>query len=116
MGCDIIRKERGSVMKRIIDGKVYNTDTATEVAHFWNGLGGSDFRNVRESLYVTKKGNWFLCGSGGPMSKYAVSNGNTTSEGSDILPISKADAMRWLESYDETEAIEKYFQDNIEEA
>jgi hypothetical protein len=50
------------------------------------------------------------------MSKYAVSNGNTTSGGSDILPISKADAMRWLESYDETEAIEKYFQDNIEEA
>lgn len=103
-------------MRRIIDGKVYDTETATEVAHYWNGLAGNDFRNVSERLYITKKGNWFTAGHGGPMSKYSVSNGNSTSGGDGLEPISQEAALRWLERNDETEAIEKYFSDKIEEA
>ena len=48
-------------MKKVIEGKVYNTDTAIELAsdHYWDGhnmeRGG---RNTY--LYKTKKGNFFL--------------------------------------------------------
>ena len=43
-------------MKQSIDGKVYNTETAKKLAHYWNGLGASDFGNLSEDLYITKKG------------------------------------------------------------
>jgi len=103
-------------MVKVIDGKRYNTDTATEIFHYWNGLSSQDFRNVSEGLYVTKKGSYFLYGSGGPMSKYAVSNENTTSGSSDIIPLSKKDAFKWCEKYADREAIETHFADMIEDA
>ena len=40
-------------MKRIINGKSYNTETAEELARGDNGLYG-DFGYCRESLYRTK--------------------------------------------------------------
>lgn len=43
-------------MKKIIDGKMYNTETATEIHHFNNGLPYSDFNYLEESLY--KKKDW----------------------------------------------------------
>lgn len=103
-------------MVKIIDGKRYNTDTATEILHYWNGLSTSDFRNVSETLYITKNGNYFLCGEGGPMSKYAVSNGNTTSGSSDIIPLTKEQAFEWCESFGNAKDTEEYFSDMIEDA
>lgn len=103
-------------MKKVVNGKVYNTDTAEEVANYSNGLGGRDFRNVDESLYKTKKGAWFLAGEGGPMTKYARACGNMTGGGDDIIPMSAEEALEWLEHHDETEAIEEHFADSIEEA
>jgi hypothetical protein len=49
-------------VKAIIDGKLYNTETATEVAsdHYWDGHNWE--RHGRNTfLYKTKKGNFFLC-------------------------------------------------------
>ena len=103
-------------MKEVINGKMYNTETA-EAIHEWdNGLYGNDFRSCEKTLYRTKKGNYFVAGEGGPMSCYAVSNGNTTSGGSGIRPIEKEDVVQWLEEHDGTEAIEQYFANEIEEA
>ena len=103
-------------MKRIIEGKTYNTATAEEVATFRDGTP-SDWRHVEEALYVTKKGAWFLAGAGGPMSGYAVSCGNNSwSGGSGIHPLSRTDALAWLERNDETDVIEEYFAEFIVEA
>lgn len=55
-------------MKKVINGKVYNTETAEEVASY-SFSNSNDFRYIREKLYRTKKGNWFLYGEGGPMTK-----------------------------------------------
>lgn len=52
-------------MKKIINGKMYNTETATELGDFWNGLSTSDFRNLSETLYRKKNGEFFLYGQGG---------------------------------------------------
>lgn len=103
-------------MVKVIDGKRYNTNTATEIDHYWNGLSSNDFRNVSESLYVTKKGNFFLYGEGGPMSKYAVSNGNLTSGSTNIIPLNKEDAFKWCERYSNSEIIDQYFPDLVEDA
>lgn len=103
-------------MKRIINGKTYNTQTATEIAHYSNGLGGGDFRNFSESLYVTQQGAYFLAGEGGPMTRYARSCGNMTSGSEGIEHVSKREALLWCEEYDFTGEIEEYFSDMIEDA
>lgn len=103
-------------MKHIIKGKRYDTETATEVAKHWNGLSNSDFRHVREALYRTPRGNWFLEGTGGPLSSYARSNGNSTYGGSGVRVLSPGEAQDWLEAHEETEAIEEYFSTTLEDA
>lgn len=65
-------------MKKIINGKSYNTETSTLIASWDNRLGYSDFRHCAESMYKTKKGVWFISGKGGAMSSWSVSNGNAT--------------------------------------
>jgi len=103
-------------MKAIIDGKRYNTETATEVAEYWNGLGGGDFGRYEESLYKTAKGAWFLAGKGGPMSPYAQSVGNGQSGGEGIRPITADEAREWLEKKNEIDALDEHFADHIEDA
>jgi hypothetical protein len=48
-------------------------------------------------LYKTKKGKYFIAGSGGPMSKYAVPSGNgSVGGGSDIKEVDEYEAFQWL--------------------
>lgn len=96
-------------MKKIIDGKVYNTDTAKELAS-WSSPGGCrDFSHYEETLYQKRTGEFFLYGLGGPMTKYAVSAGqNSWSGGSKIIPLSWDAARDWAEKHldaDDYEAI-----------
>ena len=103
-------------MEAIIEGKKYDTETATEVASYWNGLGQGDFGRVNESLYKTAKGSWFIAGSGGPMSAYAQSVGNSQTGGEGIRPLSYEEAMNWLEKHNETGPLEEHFAEHIEDA
>jgi hypothetical protein len=104
-------------MKKVIDGKIYNTETA-ELLHNWdNGHYGNDFRSCEESLYKTKKGAYFLHGEGGPMSKYAKSCGNNSvCGGASITPITEKEVLAWLEEHDGSDVLESLFPDQIEEA
>jgi hypothetical protein len=103
--------------KKIIDGKRYDTDTAIEVAKTSNGLGSGDFKNFSEKLYRTKRGNWFTCGSGGPLSSYATRCGDGYSGSSDVIRAMSANEARdWLERENETYALEEYFSDSVEDA
>ena len=103
-------------MKTIISGRRYDTETAEEVAKFWNGLSGNDFRSLSESLYRTKNGAYFLAGEGGPMTRYAQPCGDATGGGSCIFPLSDEEALEWLEGHGEMDAIEKYFAASIVDA
>lgn len=83
-------------MKKIIDGKVYNTETATCVGEWANGYYCNDFKWESEELYKKKNGEFFLYGEGGPMSSYAEYTGNRSwSEGSSISPLTSKDAYNW---------------------
>ncbi|NNU78158.1 hypothetical protein [Clostridium estertheticum] len=103
-------------MRRVIEKRVYDTDTALMIAEDWNGLGDNDFRSLNEELYKTKKGNYFIYGSGGPLTKYGKSRGNQIDGSSKIILMSEQEAYKWLEEKGETEAIEEFFPNKFEEA
>lgn len=100
----------------IINGKRYNTKTATKIAHYWNNYAVNDFHYCEEVLYRTKNGNWFIDGSGGALSKYSEPCGNMTSAGDKIVPISSKEALAWLEEHEEIDALEEYFSNEIQDA
>jgi hypothetical protein len=103
-------------MKKIIDGRRYDTENAELVAEFYNHLSASDFRYLSEDLYRTPAGSWFLHGEGGAMTQYSRPDGDGWTGGSDIHPLGEEDARQWLEDHDEIEALEKYFSEKIVDA
>jgi len=85
-------------MKKIIDGKLYDTDTAKEIAVISHGDGPRDFRYYCERLYKKRTGEYFLHGAGGPSSRYAKSVGqNQWMGGEKIIPLSHKSASEWAE-------------------
>lgn len=97
-------------MKKIIDSKRYDTETAEEVASWWNGCSRNDFKFCSETIYQTKNKAWFLHAEGGPLSKYArpAEGGNAKISGEDIFPMTEQQAADWLAENDTT-VFEKYF-------
>ena len=103
-------------MKKIIDGKRYNTETAEEIGHRSNGAMG-DFDRISESLYRTPRGNYFRAGSGGARSAYGQTCGqNCWCGGEGIIPLTKAEALEWCERFLDADEYEGEFSDLIEEA
>lgn len=86
-------------MKKIINGKKYDTDTAKEIGYWNNGLLYSDFCYIEETLYKKKTGEFFLYGIGGVMTKYAVNNGNNSMSGKAIIPLTEDEAKKWAEDH-----------------
>jgi len=103
-------------MKKIINKKVYNTETAKFIAEEHYGSSANDATYYYEQLYKTKKGAWFIYGEGGALSPFGQTDGNMSFGSSDIRVLSYAEAYRWLENNELTKEIEKYFPDEIEEA
>lgn len=103
-------------MIRIINGKRYNTKTATYIGNACYSCGG-DFHHYDEDLYVTKKGAYFLKGIGGPMSRWSVSTGqNSWSGGSGIQVLDAQEALEWAERHLDEDDIAEFFADQIEDA
>ena len=96
-------------MKKIINGKRYNTDTATLIGSTGHGYPG-DFEYWAEELYLKKTGEFFLYGEGGPMSKYSRRIGdNEWSGGEEIRPLSLKEAQEWAEEHLNAEEYEQVF-------
>lgn len=86
-------------MKKIINGKMYNTETAA-----LKGLDSysntRDFAYWLEELYQKKTGEFFLYGKGGANSKYSRSCGqNEWCGGEDIIPMTVEEARAWAEKH-----------------
>ena len=104
-------------MKKIIDGKRYNTDTAEEIATWSNGCNYGDFDWCRETLYKTSRGAYFLHGEGGARTQYSRSAGtNWVGGGEDITPQTPEEARSWLENMRRYDALETEFPETIEDA
>lgn len=96
-------------MKKIINGKRYDTETAKEVACD-SYLYPRDFSYWSETLYRKNTGEYFLHGEGGPMSKYAESTGqNQWTGGEKIIPLSLEAAQAWAEKHLDGSEYEEIF-------
>jgi hypothetical protein len=86
-------------MKKVIEGKTYNTETAELLGTWSNHYGSNDFKHCTEELYKTGKGQFFVYGEGGPMSRWGQSYGNSTSGGDGILLLTETEAQGWAEAH-----------------
>lgn len=97
-------------MKKIISGKVYNTETA-------EFLGEDSYSNITdwhyysEELYRTKKGAYFMHGKGNGLSKYGEHNGDFGyCPGETIEVISEDEARAWAEEHMSAEEYMELFE------
>lgn len=103
-------------MRKIINGRTYNTETSKKIGEWWNGLATNDFSHCYEVLYKNTRGAYFIHGEGGAMSKYAISTGtNSWSGGEKITPLTSAEATEWAEKHLSAEEYEAEFGE-VEEA
>ena len=85
-------------MKKIINGKLYDTDTAKAIAGKEENYGKNDYRTFYETLYKKKTGEYFLAGEGGPLTKYAANCNGLKGFGEAIIPLKTEEAKAWVET------------------
>ena len=95
-------------MKRIIDGKRYDTSTAEEVATATHGYR-REFSYYEETLYCKRTGEYFLYGYGHGESKYAKQVLGAWGPGEDIIPMTYEQAREWAERNLDAEEYEREF-------
>lgn len=114
MGLDRVAKEevkqfkKNTDMKRIINGRKYDTDTATELCEYSYAYL-SDFSYLHEVLYKKKTGEFFIYGEGGPCSPYHESDGRSQWGSKEIVPISEGKAIEFVEKHGTVELYEELF-------
>lgn len=96
-------------MKKVINGKMYSTESARMLGDWDNGIYGNDFNSMGETLYRTKSGNYFLYGYGGPLTYYATVHGNNSGWGERIMPFTEERAKAWAEEKLSGEDYERIF-------
>ena len=82
-------------MKFILKNKLYDTDTAKEIAYVDNGYLNDDFRYFSHTLYLKKNGEYFLFTYGGAMTMYAEIKGDRKTCGYRVTPFTEEQARRW---------------------
>lgn len=96
-------------MKKVINGRRYDTDSAKALAST-EYSNVTDFHHWEEILYRKNTGEFFLHGSGGPASKYAESIGmNQWTGGSKIIPMTLDAAQQWAEAYLDADEYDRIF-------
>lgn len=96
-------------MKKIINNKVYNTETASLMGTWHNPYGVRDFNYCSEELYRKKNGEFFLHGEGNALSKYAERYVDGMGYGEKIIPLTYPQAQSWAEDKLDGDEYEKIF-------
>lgn len=87
-------------MKKVINGAVCNTETAKLLGSFDNGERPGDIGYVKESLYRTKSGIFFLHAEGGAGTRYArQTEPNHWRSGEALSIFSLKAAQKWAEEH-----------------
>jgi len=96
-------------MRKVINGKTYNTATSKKLGSWNNGHSMTDFGHCEEGLFKNTMGAYFLHAEGGPMSRNADRSGANFTWGDKLVPMSRDEADAWAQEYLETEEYEKEF-------
>lgn len=86
-------------MRKVIEGRTYNTETSKIIGSWTNGHMVNDFYFCEETLYKNTKEAYFLRGAGGGYSDYAVVQGDSRGWGEAIIPLTSAQARQWAEKH-----------------
>ena len=96
-------------MKKIINGKRYDTETARLVGADGSGEYGSLYW-WEETLYRKSTGEFFIHGEGGAGSKYARAIGGSGWDiGERLMPLTLEEAQKWAEEHLDSDQYEKIF-------
>jgi len=86
-------------MKKVIDGKNYDTSNADEICDVPSSSAPGDYGWHETTLYRTAKGRFFIAGKGGPRSMWAESVGqNSWRAGQGIRTITVEEARQFMEA------------------
>lgn len=97
-------------MKKIINGKKYDTETAQKMGWWSANYSVSDFHFYEETLFRKRTGEFFLHGSGNAASKYARRiEMNSWGGGEEIIPLTYEAAREWAEEHLDVDDYEKIF-------
>lgn len=87
-------------MKKIINGKVYDTETAKNCGEWESSPYRNDFSWFCETLFQKKTGEFFIYGQGNAASPFAqVLSQNVRCSGEKITPIAYVEAQEWAEEH-----------------
>lgn len=96
-------------MKKIIDGRIYDTDKAQLIGDI-GGDYGDRLNSWSESLYRKRNGEYFFHGEGGPNTKYSRQiSANNWSGGEEIKPLTYAEARAWAEKHLDPDIVIEHF-------
>ncbi len=80
-------------IQKVIGGKCYDTSDASLIGCIYSGRRRGDFRWLREGLYKSRRGEFFLAGQGGPSSKWV----NDSVAGGGLKILTEEEAMVWAQ-------------------
>ena len=86
-------------MRKIINGRTYNTETSRPIGTRDNGGNYSNFSWCEKTLYRNTKGAYFIHGRGGAMSEFATRRGDDVGPGEKIEPLTEEEAKVWAEKH-----------------
>ena len=96
-------------MKKVINGRMYNTETAEKLAEWDNSLWDG-FDDYSETLYRKHTGEFFLYGHGRPSAVYAQSDIARWMTGDQaIVLLSEQEAREWAEEHLSGDEYEEIF-------
>ena len=84
-------------MKQVIDRKLYDTETAEQIAQHAPLTDRGDFHYLTETLYKLSDGEYFLHGEGGAATKWAEKISNERTPGEEIQRLTDEEALDWCE-------------------
>ena len=89
---------------------MYDTETAECVEKFENTPYKGNAHYYKESLFRKKTGEFFLYGYGNARTKYAsVTIGGMYSPDEKVIPLSKEEAMDWMEQHGDVDTYIELF-------
>jgi hypothetical protein len=102
-------------MRKIVEGIVYNTERAIEIATHYTGLRGSNpaiFNHA--TLYRGSNGKWFLVYR--LVTRVGVIRQQARTQDVTLTPLSESRALDQLTEWNEVELIQQYFPKHLRDA
>ena len=97
-------------MKKVINGKLYDTEKAAKMASWENNQDYTSFNHLEETLYRKRTGEYFLHGAGEARTKYAQRyEDNMWGHGEQIIPLTVKAAQEWAEEHLDVDDYERIF-------